>query len=220
MNSRQRLEAALLLVILLSAGGTAWWLNLQQGNETDPTSLDTLPYNLNGWASVDIEIDQSVSDMLRADHHVQRAYQHRQGYLVYVYVGYYGTERGGAPDHTPEICYPSQGWRVRADEEFQIGRNGEGLLVREFIIAKGDESRLVHFWYRTETDSGFTSTISLKARQFWGRLTANRGDGALVRVSTPIMEGGLSSARGRLLGLDEAVETALDEIWPQSAETV
>jgi EpsI family protein len=214
MSSHESREPALLLLTLVLTGCVAWWLSFRTPVEFDANVFDSLPRELNGWSSVDVEIDEGVAALLRADHHVQRAYTHRLGYLVYVYVGYYGTERGGSPEHTPDVCYPSQGWALERDETVRIGGRTDGLAMREFQVEKGGETRLVHFWYRTQHSSGFTSTLSLRLRQFWGRLTTNRGDGALVRLSTPVLDDDLMAARLRLFGLDAAVEEALDRVWP------
>lgn len=216
MTRRQQIEASGLLAVLLATGAIAWWLGLQPPDRRDPSSFDAIPYDLNGWQAMDVEIDDAVARLLRADHNVQRAYLHPHGYAAYLYVGYYGTQRGGAPEHTPDYCYPAQGWQVHQDETLQVGSRATGFVVREFLVEKSGEGRLVHFWYRTEDDSGFTSTRALRVRQFWGRLTENRGDGALVRLSTPVANGDISGARTRLLGLDAAVESALDAIWPRS----
>jgi EpsI family protein len=206
------------LLALLLTGGLAWWLYFQPAVEPDASAFDALPRDLHGWQGVDLEIDEGVAALLRADHHVQRAYTHRLGYLVYVYVGYYGTERGGSPEHIPDLCYPAQGWIVTSDEAVQVGGRSHGLSVREFVVEKGEDERLVHFWYRTQHVSGFTSVLPLRLRLFWSRLTTNRGDGALVRLSTPIEDDDVTAARLRLFGLDSAVEEALDRIWPDTLQ--
>jgi len=215
MTGRQRIEAALLIGVLLGTAALGWWLSLQPSDRRDASSFDAIPYELNGWKAIDLEMQDGVAELLRADHHVQRVYLHPLGYTAYLYVGYYGTERGGAPEHTPDNCYPAQGWQVQRDDTLVVGGRSSGLSVREFIVEKSQELRLVHFWYRTEDRSGFTSTLGLRARQLWGRLIENRGDGALVRLSTPVVGGDLDAARSRLLGLDTVVEAAIDEIWPR-----
>lgn len=216
MNQEQR-QMLLLLPVLLASGALAWWLSLRPAQAPDVRGLAQLPSTLNDWTAMDLEIDQSVSDMLRADANVQRAYLHPQGYAVYVYVGYYGTERGGVPEHTPDICYPAQGWQILSGRNIRIGGR-EGLSAREFVVEKGGERRLVHFWYRTRTASGITSTFGLQLRQFWGRVTSNRGDGALVRLSTPVYDGDLTSARAKLMPLGRAVDHAISSAWPTEAE--
>jgi EpsI family protein len=176
-------------------------------------TLRQLPAELAGWQAVDIPMDQDVADMLRADANVQRAYVHSLGYVIFVYVGYYGTARGGTPEHTPEMCYPAQGWKVVQSVSVDLGGEG-GLAAREFVVEKNGERRLVHFWYRTEDKTGIQSTASLRWSHFWSRLAAGRGDGALVRLDTPIEYGDVDGARQKLVAMDRALESALAEVWP------
>ncbi|MFK7897293.1 MAG: exosortase C-terminal domain/associated protein EpsI [Myxococcota bacterium] len=211
----RNVEAALLLSVLLLTGVASWWLMLRPTAAHDPTAFEALPNELNGWRAFEIEMDESVSEMLGADHNVQRAYVHPLGYQVFVYVGYYGTERGGTPEHTPDICYPSQGWAI-AEQEVQRVGGSDGFDLQEFIVQNGDERRLVHFWYRTSLRSGITSVMGLRLNHFWGRLRENRGDGALIRLSTRILDDDLAQARNRLYGMDAVVEEALGEIWPDT----
>lgn len=210
----RNIEAALLLSVLLLTGAASWWLMLRPTTLHDPTVFDALPSNLHGWRAFELEMDESVSEMLGADHNVQRAYVHPLGYQVFVYVGYYSTQRGGTPEHTPDICYPAQGWAIQEESVRRVG-GSDGFDLREFIVQKGEERRVVHFWYRTGLRSGITSVLGLRINHFWGRLTENRGDGALIRLSTPIAGNDLDEARSRLYGLDSVVEGAIAEIWPQ-----
>jgi EpsI family protein len=160
-------EGVALVVILLLAGLASWWLMLRPITEYDATRFDRLPSALRGWHAVDVEMDESVSEMLAADHNVQRAYHHDQGYVVYVYVGYYGTARGGTPEHTPDVCYPAQGWEIIEAMERRIG-GADGFTVQEFVVQKANAQRLVHFWYRTSHTTGITSVPGLRLEHFWG----------------------------------------------------
>ncbi|MEM9176210.1 MAG: exosortase C-terminal domain/associated protein EpsI [Myxococcota bacterium] len=213
----RRSESLVLVFVLVLAGGLSWWLTLRPVLESDPTRFEGLPASLNGWRSVDIAMDESVSEMLAADHNVQRAYIHPQRYVVFVYLGYYGTRRGGTPEHTPDVCYPAQGWSIVEATDRPVG-GASGFDVREFIVAKDGERRLVHYWYRTSHATGITSIARLRFQHFWGRLTRNRGDGALVRLSTRIDGGDVDGARSRLYGLDVAIENAIEGVWVVSAE--
>ncbi|MEZ4281076.1 MAG: EpsI family protein [Myxococcota bacterium] len=217
----QRIEAGVLLVVLLLTGVAAWWLTQRPGPASDVASLRELPPEVADWRAIDIPIEQDVADMLRADLNVQRAYVHPQGYVVYVYVGYYGTTRGGTPEHTPEMCYPAQGWAILARDSVAIA-GAEGLAAREFVVEKDGDRRLVHFWYRTALETGIQSTAALRWTHFWARLRAGRGDGALVRLDTPIEGDDVDAARLKLLPMDRAIESALKDVWPveQAAEAI
>ena len=157
--------------------------------------------------------------MLAADHNVQRAYLHPLGYQIFVYVGYYGTERGGTPEHTPDICYPAQGWQIVESMIQRAGGQG-GFDLREFVVEQAGERRLVHYWYRTGSQSGLTSVVGLRLRHVVDRMTENRGDGALVRLSTPLDSSNIASARTRLFSMDRVVEEALVGLWPNDSQSV
>ena len=209
----QRIEAGVLLIVLLLTGVAAWWLTQRPGPASDVASLRELPPQVADWRAIDIPIEQDVADMLRADLNVQRAYVHPQGYVVYVYVGYYGTTRGGTPEHTPELCYPAQGWAILERDSIEIA-GADGFAAREFVVEKEGDRRLVHFWYRTADATGIRSTAALRWKHFWARLAAGRGDGALVRLDTPIEGDDVAGARLKLLPMDRAIESAVSEVWP------
>ena len=217
MNRRVELGVAIGLMLL--TGIASWWLLLRPSVEHDAAVFDALPTELNGWRSVDLAIDQAVSDMLAADHNVQRAYLHPLGYQIFVYVGYYGTERGGTPEHTPDICYPAQGWQIVESMIQRAGGQG-GFDLREFVVEQAGERRLVHYWYRTGSQSGLTSVVGLRLRHVVDRMTENRGDGALVRLSTPLGSSDIVSARTRLFSMDRVVEDALVGLWPNDSQSV
>lgn len=209
-------EGVLLIGVLLAVGAVSWWLMLRPFVEYDPTRFDRLPSEINGWRAIDLEMDEAVSEMLAADHNVQRAYFHDQGYAVFVYIGYYGTARGGTPEHTPDVCYPAQGWEVVEAGAQSIG-GAKGLAVQELLVEKAGERRLVHFWYRTSHSTGIASVLGLRMQHFWGRIARNRGDGALIRLSTRV-DGDVSGARSRLLGMVVAVEAELDRLFEGGSE--
>ena len=215
----RRIELGVALALMLLTGAASWWLLLRPVVAHDAAVFDALPSELNGWRSVDIEIDQAVSDMLAADHNVQRAYRHPLGYQIFVYVGYYGTVRGGTPEHTPDICYPAQGWEI---VESTIRRAGgqNGFDLREFVVEQNGEQRLVHYWYRTGSQSGLTSVIGLRLRHVIDRMTENRGDGALVRLSTPLGNSDVETARTRLFAMDRVVEQSLAGLWPNEHHSI
>jgi len=215
----RRVELGVAIGLMLLTGIASWWLLLRPAVEHDAAVFEALPTELNGWRSVDLAIDQAVSDMLAADHNVQRAYLHPLGYQIFVYVGYYGTERGGTPEHTPDICYPAQGWQI-VESMIQRAGGQDGFDLREFVVEQAGERRLVHYWYRTGSQSGLTSVVGLRLRHVVDRMTENRGDGALVRLSTSLGSSDIVSARTRLFSMDRVIEKALAGLWPNDSESV
>jgi EpsI family protein len=215
-----RAELALVLLLVL-VGGIGWWISLRPGAELDAATLEEIPLELDDWSGVDLPMASSVEAMLRADSQVQRAYRTRDGEVVWIYVGYYGTERGGRPEHTPWACYPSAGWVIeRSSERDRSPPDGPtpGGRLNELLVERNGERRLVHFWYRTHRSEAIASEVRLTLDHLLGRLSDRaRADGALVRLSTPIGVGGLAAARARLERFAVEVGPELARHWPEGA---
>jgi len=201
-----------LVVLLCAVGGLAWSYQLRPGYQTDASALAELPHTIDGWRAHDIPLDDDVAELLAADYNVQRAYREPDGRLVWLYIGYYGTERGGRPEHTPTECYPSTGWQV--ERSATLGFDGErGGQATEFVVARGGERRLVHFWYRSGEGTAMLSLSELSFGHMLRRIRGQRADGALVRLSTPFLLNE-EKARERLLRFARKIDPLVLEHWP------
>jgi len=210
------LGTAILSVSLLAIGGFAWSLQLQPTLEFDASALATLPTRIDAYEGRDIPLESTVESVLRADFNLQRSY-YGAGSLVWLYVGYYGTTRGGRPEHTPRGCYTGAGWGIESTRTLRVVPNGE-LRANEYLVERDGERRLVHFWYRSAQRTGMLGGWDQNVDRFVGRLTDGRADGALIRISTPLNGEDEVSARGRLLGFASALDPLLAERWPTEFE--
>ena len=207
------LQNAGLVVVLLIAGGVSWAFQLREPLGVDSASLAGLPHEVLAWEGRDIPMEGSVEEMLRADEHVQRSYFDEAGGRVWLYVGYYGTARGGRSEHTPWVCYPSAGWAV-LDEHSRKLSVGSNAVIQEIVVERGAERRLVHFWYRTSRSAHVVGELPHAWDRFLGRLTLGRADGAFVRLSTPLDGEGPESGRARLRSFGRALDEQLAVHWP------
>ncbi|MDH3520257.1 MAG: EpsI family protein [Myxococcales bacterium] len=210
----QRWHTLALGAVLILTGALAWSLTLKPALEVDVAPLAALPYEISGWRGVDVPLEDEVTRMLDADFNLQRAYRHPLGGLVWLYVGYYGTDRGGSTGHTPWICYPTSGWEILRSERIVVDER-LGLAVNEIVVERERETRLVHFWFRSHRRTGITGTAEQLLDRMLGRLLDGRADGALVRVSTPISNGqSVPDARSTLRSFAGFVDGALGAHWP------
>jgi len=219
-------STSLLVVLLVGVGAVSWWFQLRPPLQVDSARLMALPVSLGSWDAIDVPLEQSVESILRADANLQRAYVHRLGTVVFLYVGYYGTERGGRPEHTPEVCFHSQGWDITERRTLLVdaGSNAPGssgredgsrsFRVSEFVVEQQGERHLVEFWYRSHRSTGMLGPFDQALDRLLGRLLDGRSDGSLVRISTPIHDGDLVEARSFLLQFAAIVDEELDRHWP------
>jgi EpsI family protein len=202
------------VAVLVGVGALAWSLQLRTPLRVDSAPLAALPRQIDDWTALDLPLEPDVEEILRADFNVQRLYRHPLGSRVGVYVGYYGTERGGRPEHTPWVCYPNAGWRIEASRTLMVSA-ARGLRVNELEVEKDGARSLVHFWYRSFRSTGMLDSADQVLDRFVGRLRHDRSDGALVRLSTPLQAGDdVVVARSRLTGFGEQLDLLLDQHWP------
>jgi EpsI family protein len=207
------LQNATLVAVLCAAGAAAWAYQLRDPLRVDASMLDALPHELAGWVGHDIPVEETVERMLRADHNVQRTYVDPAGGLVWLYVGYYGTERGGRSEHSPFVCYPAAGWQVEDAATRTLDVPGGGR-VREIRVVRDGNERLVHFWYRSHRSEHLVGDAAHAWDRFVGRLADGRADGAFVRISAPLSGVSEDSVRARLFAFGTALDDELGEHWP------
>jgi EpsI family protein len=211
------LPTTLLLVLFVAVGAVSWGFQLRPRLEVDPTPLAALPDHFDSWRGVDVPLEQNVEAMLRADYNVQRIYVHTTGNAVSMYVGYYGTERGGRPEHTPEICYESQGWEVTSRRVLEVTAGSEPFRVNEYLVEQKGARHLVHFWFRSHRQTGLLGGIDQVLDRLLGRLVDGRADGSLVRISVPVAPGDELVARSILLQFARVLDAQLADHWPTEA---
>jgi EpsI family protein len=218
MNSNA-LQSAAIAFVLIAVGIASWVLYLREPLAIDTSSLADFPLEIGQWEGSDIPMLGSVEELLDADFNVQRVYVHRMGTPVWFYLGYYGTQRGGRPEHTPWTCYPSQGWAILERTIIPLGHN-EGLSANELLVEKDGTRQLVHFWYQSYHRIGMTSEFDQALERLRGQIVDGRADGSLVRLSTPVDEHtDMGAARSRLAAFTREVMPLLSTHWPQEYET-
>ena len=213
MSRTESLQTALLAAALLAAGCFAWWLQLRPSLEVDASPLETVPTQIDVLRSVDIPLEDTVEAMLRADFNLQRVYVSPVWDPIEVYIGYYGTDRGGRPEHTPWACYPSAGWTILERDHVWIDRE-RGLRANDLVVEKSGDRHLVLFWYRSHRATGLVGAVDQIVDRFIGRLLESRSDGALMRISTPIRGGDVDAARARLVAFGAEFDRLVEQRWP------
>jgi len=214
-------SAAALIVLLLAFGAAGWWLYLRPAVEVDPHRIEAVSMRLGEWQGVDVPLSEGIEAMLRADAQLQRRYVSAAGEVVWLYVGYYGTARGGRPEHTPWACYPSAGWRIASSAERPLVAQAEpvaGAGLMELVVEQAGQERLVHFWYATHRSVAVATEAKLTLDHLAGRVFGGgRADGALVRISTPIGPDGIEAARLRLERISGPLLEEVASNWPKAA---
>ncbi|MCK4622621.1 MAG: EpsI family protein [Desulfuromonadales bacterium] len=147
--------------------------------------LSSLPLRINGWEGKDFSLEGWVLDMLKLTDYVQREYRRGQD-KVFVYLGYYASQRKGAEIHSPTLCLPGSGWvnvseRVRTMEM----KNGEKIKLVESIYAKDSAKEVFIYWYQMKGNCT-TNKYTLKLNKIINSVKYRRTDASFLRFSSPV----------------------------------
>jgi EpsI family protein len=176
--------------------------------------LDTFQRALAGWQPRESNIfPDDIRNILKASDYVMRRYGDAAGRSLWLFIGYWETQRKGAQPHSPQNCLPGSGW-----EPLDVGRvtiplaAGASMTVNRVLIQKDQQQQLVFYWYRAQ-GTAVASELDAKLHMMKNAIVRNRTDGALIRVSSPIY-GSVAATSAQLTAFLQALQPALSEYLP------
>lgn len=180
------------------------------------TNLEKLPLEISGMQGVDDSFSESVYKELNADKNVYRHYRSRDGKQLDLYIGYYGTAKGGRTGHNPIGCLPSQGWGLQESREIKLksGYYPDGVPVNYLLSVKGDSCMTTINWYQSDGTKVFSNGIRQNIHRFLGMIFRNRNDGAFVRITVLSDKDDSSAAKAVATYFSERILNLLPNYWP------
>lgn len=201
--------------LVLTSGGAM----LQVVSRTEAVPLrrpfDELPLRLAAYHGTDESLEPEVVKVLAATDIVLRRYTADDRPPVWLYAGYYASQRTGVVIHSPKQCLPGNGWSIVKSERVVIDvptPAGRGIDVNRVLVSQGENQQLVLYWYQ-ERGRVVADEYRGKAYLVWDSMTRGRTDGALVRLSTPLV-GSEEVTYRRLVDFTTHVFPVLTEFLP------
>jgi EpsI family protein len=201
-----------LIVLLLVVSG----IGLRMLSHGEPyvlrRPLKTLPMQVEGWRAADLAFSKRIIEVAGVDEYLYREYN-SGGVPLFLYIGYYQSQRTGDTIHSPKNCLPGSGWEPVYTGRTGI-RAGDGRLlpVNLYVVQKGQDRQLVLYWYQSHG--------RVIASEYWAKIymiedaiRLNRTDGALVRITTPVL--GNQDAQIAAVHFAEVLLPQLNEILPR-----
>jgi EpsI family protein len=181
------------------------------------TNLENLPMGIAGYVGIEDEFPESVNSELNADKHVFRHYRFAKGDQIDLYIGYYGTAKGGRTGHNPYACLPGAGWAIVDSRRVGIRQPCKSSDVPvNYVQARrnGVNIIMVH-WYQSGGTTVMSSGVSQNIERFWGRLLRNRNDGAYVQISTEVSDDRVADAGIEVKSFAGQILRLLPLYWPK-----
>ena len=183
--------------------GMAVTSSLIQGREETPPPRKTFldfPMEISQWHGTPMAMEKHYIDTLRFDDYLLADFERPASGPINVYVAYYQSQKKGQSAHSPKTCLPGGGWEMNSLTTTSVTAVGTGKAfpVNRVVIQKGHNRQIVLYWFK-QRDRLVTDEYVVKALLFWDALARQRSDGAMIRLTAPLLPGEDETAVDRRL---------------------
>jgi EpsI family protein len=197
---------------------TFLFLQLRSYGEAVPIHkpLAELPQTIGGWQGrADATLEPDILAILKLNDYVMRDYIDMTGHNIWLYVGFWETQRKGAQIHSPKHCLPGGGWEPLEASLVRISFEGEpqGIVVNRYVLQKETNRQVVTYWYQSQGQV-MAKEIDAKLQLIKHAIVHNRTDGALIRLTSPVTTT-VEEAFTRQVEYIRALRPLLREFLPQ-----
>jgi EpsI family protein len=211
-NTRTRLIVLIALFSLTYVGVSL--ARLHRYHQRRTPNWSAIPYGFESWTGRDTTFDP-IYGADPADTSLLRVYIQPDAPPIIAYVGFYGDIATILDVHTPELCYPTQGWHISSFGKSAGGFfRGEQITASEIVADKSGDQRLVRWWYNAGSRPFETRIRYVYAMLALSAFTG-RTDGSMVRLETPVERAGEAAARARLERFRAHFLPSLDKALPR-----
>jgi EpsI family protein len=178
--------------------------------------FSVFPESVGGWkAREDSNLAPDTLQMLKVSDYLMRRYEDSNGRSMWLYVGYWQSQRKGGDIHSPKNCLPGGGWEPIEASRVNISIDGlaTAIPVNRYLIQKDNQMQVIIYWFQSQGNV-VADELGAKIALVRGAITRNRTDGALVRLSSPV-QGGVDQTTARLTQYVQAVYPILHDYLPE-----
>ena len=179
-------------------------------------SFDTFPSTIATWQERQSNnLDVETVNLLKVNDYVMRRYTDRDGRTLWLYIGYWATQRKGAQIHSPRNCLPGGGWEPIEASRLVVALPAPyaAVEVNRYLIQKDRDQQVVLYWYQSQ-GKAVAGELDAKIQMVRTAITRNRTDGALVRVSAPVI-GNVAETTDSLVRYVQAMYPVLAQYLPE-----
>jgi exosortase D (VPLPA-CTERM-specific) len=172
------------VALLLVAGISLHTLSRIQQSIAPETHLALFPHQLDAWRAQPAPIDSEVARKLQFSDHLMLNFNHPDHIEpINLYVAFYANQRNGESPHSPRVCIPGGGWEIETFERITL----KGIPMNRTVIVREGQKLLVYYWF-AERGTLIANEYYKKWLLLQDFVRTGRSDGALIRVSMPVVD--------------------------------
>ncbi|MFA4947334.1 MAG: exosortase C-terminal domain/associated protein EpsI [Candidatus Krumholzibacteriia bacterium] len=202
-----------LIIILLLTALIAYTYTLRyRVIESPPVPpLDSIPTEIGSFKGSNETEDPEALKLLGADATLFRTYRSDSGRVVWLFIGYFGTQHENSQIHSPKHCYPGAGWNILDEGSTRIALGSGEIAVKSLAISDGVRTHYILYWF-SSADGIITNEFALKWNQMKNSLMAKPQATAFVRFSIDVTGEAGSASRKDLIRFAEALAPHVEEV--------
>lgn len=187
-------------VVILGVGALSQWCFLGPVKEETTAHVFTIPHALGGWLGEDVALEERTYEILETRQVLYRQYRlNPQAPPIDLCVVL--SEANRKASHPPEVCYIGSGAHVdrhpAARVQFASLKGPTALPANVLLVRRGQYREVTLYWYLAGSRL-MTNYYSQQLAILWSQLLGRPSQGALIRVSTPIVDESPEQAIERL----------------------
>ena len=209
----ERIRLIVLIALFAATFGAVQATTRYRQQQKRQPNWGLVPYQFDGWSGFDDRFDPIYGDD-PSDMRLLRIYRQGTEPPVILYVGFFGELATILDVHTPELCYPAEGWEVLHSGKSLTGNfRGEQIQEKKILVDKAGHRRLVIWWYNAGPRPIETRIRYVYAMLAMSTITG-RTDGSMVRLETPVDDNGEAAAERRIDQFQKSILPQLDKALP------
>lgn len=169
--------------------------------------------NIMSYQATDDQFPTGVYKALNADKNIYRHYYSEKGRQIDLYIGYYGTAKGGRSTHNPYACFSGAGWGITDTRKIPLNLK-QTSEVNYMLINKAGFYQVVLYWYQ-RGNKIMSTGWKMNIDRFNNLLMDKRNDGAFVRISINTDPEQLESAVVQAKTFARRLSAFIPDYWPE-----
>lgn len=151
------LKVAITMATLMCAASVTAYVLKSKARVVAPVAAiqleSAIPKQFGSWREEPARVVQVVNPQTQAlldklySQTLTRTYVDASGYRVMLSLAYGDDQRGGLQAHKPEVCYPAQGFNLRANAPSQLSTPFGAVPVRRLDTQLGARLEPVTYWF-------------------------------------------------------------------------
>lgn len=209
-----RAKIIIATVIVLLGGALANYLRYVEAMPDRPAAFEAIPLDYAGWYGEERRFSEASYDVLQADTTILRVYRDSDGFPMWLFIGYFSSQKYGSQIHSPKHCLPGSGWHIGTIEPYRLRlANGFDHSINRLVINDRHNRQLMLYWFETR-GGAIRGEFGLKWDLMVNSLLLRPTDAAMIRLNLPLgpqesVEDATSKAVAYLNDFYPSIEAAL-----------